>query len=323
MVAYQRPESLAQILQVLASEKFDFICIAIDGVDPKNVGAKERNERIRRIATDFHLKHTKLVQVIDRNENLGITLNFMKSVSLALTKVEYVCVLEDDCIPSPGFSLYLRSVVTLKVSESTKLYSLFRPNLSKVPRAAYYTHCPVMWGWMISRESWVVVLNDIQIQGRKSPLLTDYRFLYQGFLFSGFSRVVNGQKDAMDSLFAYIFLTCNYLALIPPINLISNIGTGELATNTKRNSFMFHTRAEIWSGEDVSPSASLTSIRQSDFQIFSKMTGWKLHRTFSSYIKLRLTRPFSNPQGQIDVRRAIAESLEVMASPIQQFKSLE
>ncbi len=307
MVGYQRPHSFAEILGVLADEEFDVIFIAIDGAkDDSDTELKVRNNEIRKIAENFASEHPGRVQVLLQRRNVGITRNFLESISLAFRDVEHLCVLEDDCVPSQGFSNYINSVLSKEVSPKALLISLYRPDLVGLPAQAFYTHCPLMWGWVISRKSWLKLLKEILRLSDESPLLLNPRLLYQGFFFSGFFRVISGKKDALDNLFAYVFLVCDYLTLVPPINLVSNVGTGEFATNTIHDGFMFNTATENWNSQSLLkiPTKERTSLL--DFKLYSKMTNWKFHHLLSSYFKVKV-------HSQKSLTRFRNESLELSA----------
>jgi hypothetical protein len=147
-----------------------------------------------------------------------------------------------------------------------------------------------MWGWVISKQNWNLI-NSLITGKFDSGIFRFPRILFQSFLFSGYYRAKNNELDALDALIAYIFSSNDFLTLVPPINLISNIGTGPLATNTSQGSTFHHAKVYPWpTSSDIHlPKPKTTRVFVHDFLIFRKMNGWKIHHLFSNYMRIRMS----------------------------------
>jgi len=287
IVAYQRPVELQRILDLIDGEKFDRVFIVIDHPKYRTRENLERFGDIAQIALNFASSRAN-VEVEVRPSNYGILRNFQYSIAECFKLVNQLCILEDDCIPSVGIKNYIDSVLTLPLDSRIKILTLTRPNLFVESGNFELTHSPLMWGWVVSKENWCLI-SSVMNEDHGSKLFMSPRIAFQSFLYSGYYRARNNQLDALDALVAYIFSSQDFLTLIPPKNLVSNVGTGVLATNTILGSEFHHAMNAPWTSSlfNSSPRMNTARVFFNDLLIFRRMNGWKIHHLISSYLKIR------------------------------------
>ena len=286
VVAYQRPIELQKMLNLVDAEKFDRVFIVIDQPKHKSAENLERFGIVVQTALTFASSRAN-AEVEVRSTNYGILRNFQESIATCFQYVDQLCILEDDCIPSVGIRNYIDSVLSLPLDSRIKLLTLTRPGFFPEFGNFELTHSPLMWGWVVSKQNWNLI-SSLMNKKSGSGLFPFPQIFFQSFLYSGDYRARNNQLDALDALVAYAFSSHDFLTLIPPINLVSNVGTGPLATNTIHGSAFHHAQNGPWNASFMGkvPKISLVKILCNDLLIFRRMNGWKIHHLFSNVFKI-------------------------------------
>ena len=294
IVAYQRPDELQEMLDLVDAEKFDRVFIVIDQPKYKTKENLERFSGVTQTALTFASSRPD-VEVDVRSTNYGILRNFEDAINACFQSVNQLCILEDDCIPSVGIRSYIDSILALPLDSRIKLFTLTRPSFFPSVGNFELTHSPLMWGWVVSKQNWNLI-SSLMNKKSGSGLFPFPRIFFQSFLYSGYYRAINNQLDALDALVAYAFSSQDFLTLIPPKNLVSNVGTGPLATNTILGGAFHHAENAPWSSSFMTkiPKINLAKILLNDFLIFRRMNGWKIHHLFSNYLKIRVLTKYDD-----------------------------
>jgi hypothetical protein len=107
------------------------------------------------------------------------------------------------------------------------------PNIQKTAESVW-TNYPMIWGWGSWSKKWhkmresILAKKKIPIANRISP-----RYL---FWLTGANRVLTGKVDTWDLPLAFEFLNQNKFCILPPVNLITNVGNDAVSTNTNHES---------------------------------------------------------------------------------------
>lgn len=292
VVGFIRPLELSLVLEKVVPQDFDKIFISIDNAGNLEHEFQIKNKKSILVAKTYAIKFPDQIVLIQNEVHVGIIANLKNSIDLAFESVDYLCVLEDDCIPSSDTVSYIKKLIKLDLPQRVKMYSLTRPPISRLSKGYFFTHNPLMWGWTISRSNWQEIKIQIENVKISKHLLLDFRFLFQGFTHSGFVRASKGSFDTLDALFAHTFLVKDYLAICPPINLISNIGVGLDATNTKVADRFMNTQLGKFQVSRNLDLANLKKIKvlRNDFLIWRQMGSWKYRHFFTSILYIVLKR---------------------------------
>jgi hypothetical protein len=236
---FNRPLETSQVLERLRLAKPRRIFLSADGPRPGHPGDLEKCDEVRallarnidwdaEVSTDFSPK------------NLGLRRRMSSAISWALEHVDRVIILEDDCIPETTFFRFCTELLD-RYANDDRVGSITGDNFQP-PRfdcgASYYfsryMHC---WGWATWRRAWM--LNDETMSDW--PEIRESGWL-QG-LFSNPLEVLYW-KQIFDNTHASRINTWDYqwlyscwrhgmLTATPSNNLVTNIGIGITATNTK------------------------------------------------------------------------------------------
>ena len=289
IVGFRRSDEIIQVMNQVKDESFNRVFISIDGALGLSEETVQQNLFARKVVTEFIHENALPWDLIFREVRFGIVKNFTASIDQAFEEVDYLCILEDDCVPASGFLNYFKNALDSKYSDRVKMFTFFRPDTRMISQGSFATHNPLMWGWGLSKKNWAVIKEGISPKSDIQGLARIKLLPFQSFYFSGYSRAVSGKSDALDALISYFLLMNDYLVIGPPRSLISNIGYGPLATNTKVKSRFLGSDTSDWNSNEHSFSAdlSLFSIFKNDYAIAREMNKWKFHHLLSNYLKIK------------------------------------
>ena len=142
-------------------------------------------------------------------------------------------VIEDDCIPTPGFFSYMR-LALVRMGDSDDSYVASGTRLH--PPAAdgvewELNSFPIFWGWGSNSAKWKQLSKLIR---EPLPSFSEYPspFSVQSFYWrAGSRRVREGYVDTWDTLVSEIFYRKKFKNLSPSNSLVQNIGNDEHATH--------------------------------------------------------------------------------------------
>ena len=191
-----------------------------------------------------------------------------------------------------------------------KIISGFRPNLELKPNDSLaLTRSPLTWGWATDLNSWNILWSDIlELNKQKKVINRGIKHYIFNYWKIGFRRSMKGENDAWDILLAFNMLLNDYLTLIPPKNLISNIGTDNRSTNTFKKDHLINIKTFPYSGSKLSLENALEYIDSNDEKIFHKLNSIKYYHLISPYVKnfinrFRTARTNNDLLVRIDVNR--------------------
>lgn len=292
IVGFRRKSELVQVMSKVRDEYFDKVFVSVDSATGLPAKVLNENRAARQSVVEFVGQNRLDWELIFPDSRLGIIGNFTRSIDKAFESVDYLCVLEDDCIPSTGLLKYLRHVANVQFPSKVRMFTFFRPDLPGISEGYFLTHNPLMWGWAISKEDWLEIKRGVIEDSKIHGLAKNFNILFQSFYFSGYCRALSGQSDALDALIAYFLFKKDFLVVGPPVNLISNIGFGDSATNTKTKSTHMNSLTSDWIGTGIAKPIIIEnrfSILSNDYAIARHMNGWKLHHVISNVIKIKLS----------------------------------
>lgn len=291
IVGFRRTSELTQVMVKVRDERFDKVFISIDGAAGMNATVRRENRAARQSAEGFVSQNGLDWDLLFPDTRLGIIRNFKSSIDKAFESVDYLCILEDDCVPSAGLLGYFKDLAEIQFPNKVHMFTFFRPDLPEIREGYFLTHNPLMWGWGVSKENWIAIKKGVLEESRIRGFARSLSLPFQSFYFSGYSRAMSGESDALDALIAYFLIVNDLLVLGPPVNLVSNIGYGETATNTKDMSAYMNSLTSDWVKTDnIEPIVKNKrfSILRNDYAIARKMNGWKLHHLISNAIRIKL-----------------------------------
>jgi hypothetical protein len=151
--------------------------------------------------------------------------------------VDELLILEDDCVPSAGFwEFSAKGFSLMETDKSIGLLcgSQFAPK-EILGSDWILSSYPFHWGWGINSERWSKLRKEMlnQNQLARNSHLSSFESRYWN---AGSNRALRGESDVWDTLFVREMLRTGLKALLPPVNLVKNVGGDSLALHTSSDS---------------------------------------------------------------------------------------
>ena len=238
-ILFNKVEETKLVFNAIRSYKPDYLYISADGPRLSVVGEKERCEEIQAWVL-AHVDWDCTVSTFFRKENVGCGKGPSQAISWFFSQVEEGIILEDDCLPNESFFDYC-SVLLEKFRYDTRISAIsgnnFQPgNTTDVPTDYYFSVFPSSWGWASWRRAWTGFEFTISQweAGNKNRLLK-YLFYEAGYRLWWKNQfdwmAINQPEDMWDFQFHFLSMFRQQLAIIPRVNLVSNIGHGVHGTH--------------------------------------------------------------------------------------------
>lgn len=208
LLVFNRPETTRAVFESIRSARPTEYFVAADGPRPDRKGEAERCEAARKIATtvDWDCKlHTLL-----RQQNLGAGPAVASAVSWFFDQVEAGIILEDDCVPSQSFYKFCEELLAhyqttesvMHIAGHNFQYGRLRGNASY-----YFSRWPHSGGWATWRRAWRHY---------------DFALIPEA-----------DRHDVWDGQWLLSVEKQKGVAILPNVNLVTNIGYGPDATHTR------------------------------------------------------------------------------------------
>jgi hypothetical protein len=168
-------------------------------------------------------------------------------------EVEEAIILEDDCLPAPGFFPFCDELLARYRDDARVMHiggNNYLPKKNKCPWSYYYSKYTLSWGWATWRRAW----KSFDLQVTSWPMVKDLGLLRSLCSDSGerrywsvlFDRQHNGVGNTWDYSWIYSCWVQHGVAILPAVNLVTNIGVGIDSTHDQASSwFMNHPVGEL------------------------------------------------------------------------------
>lgn len=246
ILAFNRPAKLENLLKRLVFLGIKNVYLCCDGPRKDSHDDLDKIRQIRSVVNDQVQIN---INAKWRKTNLGCKCSVINAVSWVLSENDAVIVIEDDCIPSVQFFPFMYKNLLSNLSED--VFAVSGSNLSTknqiIPSTEYfgiktkYFHC---WGWGISKKNWLMI--DFQCK-----FWTDFRNTPNFASICSnpgelrhwqrvFDDIALNHPDSWALPFLLNMWYQNKKAIVPSINLVSNLGFDSLATNTVKGQNINH-----------------------------------------------------------------------------------
>lgn len=229
IISFRRILNVLRLIDGLHNQGVEKIYLAIDGARENDDDSQSQIEiQARSRAAELNID----LKVWRRDSNLGPAVSVITAIDWLFLNEERGVIIEDDLVLSSDAIKYF-DVTLLQYSQNKKVFMITGSNFFDgiIPPTASVisTHYPVVWGWATWRDRWfdyrsaLSSLQSMRIQG------SSFERRYWN---TGLRRCLNGVKDAWDIPLVTYQRTHNFLTVLPPVNLVSNIGFDAFAGNT-------------------------------------------------------------------------------------------
>lgn len=238
LLAFRRPDTTAQVVAALRAQRPARLFVACDGPRPGRTAEAQECRATRELidrSIDWPCEVTRLF----RDQNLGCRRGVSEGIGWFFEHVSEGIILEDDVVPEPSFFGYCRELLA-RYRDDERIGMISGNTFRRTPTldgaSYYFSMYPHIWGWATWRRAWASY--DADMQGWPA-------FREQGRLLDVGSRefardwtkvldaVWRRRIDTWDYVWNYSFWRQGYLACLPAVNLVRNVGFEPTATHTK------------------------------------------------------------------------------------------
>jgi hypothetical protein len=233
---FKRPASTTRFLELIKQAGITKIYIFADG--PRNAIEKRETDLVKENIEQFSISNSSITIVPHySNNNLGLKQNIITGLTKVLKSEEAAIVLEDDCLPTLDFFVFTSQMLT-KYRDNQTIMSVNGTSVGGTFQYSYaFTKYAQCWGWATWARAWK--LYDPRLSSftsAKWKLLADQlviSHLMRWYWGAMLSIVKAGRINTWDFQWSYAHFVHHALAIAPSVNLVTNIGFDEMATNTK------------------------------------------------------------------------------------------
>ncbi|RIK51535.1 hemolytic protein HlpA-like protein [Candidatus Microgenomates bacterium] len=236
---YKRASNLKAFCKILKNLDIKNIYIVSDGA--KSIEYRVRVEKTRRELESL-INWSCNVQKNYSDINLGLKERFRTGINWVFEHTDRAIFIEDDCIPDPSFFTYCDELLE-KYKDDKRIISItgnnFQPRKNQVKDSYYFSRYPHVWGWATWKRVWDQYDSDIvdwpklRSSGWLDKLFPD-RFFTRKFWTYIFDRLHSEKINTWDYQLTYLSLKNSGFNIVPSVNLVSNVGYGDDATNIKQ-----------------------------------------------------------------------------------------
>ena len=234
---FNRPDVTRRVFSAIREAQPPRLYVAGDGPHLGNQEEEKRCKLARSVVDEIDWRCE--VKTLFRKENLGCRKAVSEAISWFFEHEPEGIILEDDCLPSQSFLWYCQELLEHYRDDMRIMHiggANFQFGRNRSPYDYYFSRYPHVWGWASWRRSWKYY-RDIE---HWSPeiLYKIFRSMESNYNFIRFwesvhQKVKSGEIDTWDHQWTFSCWAQNGLAIVPDINLVSNIGFGEDSTHTK------------------------------------------------------------------------------------------
>jgi hypothetical protein len=233
---FNRTETTKQVFEKIRAIKPKYLYVAADGPRDQQEVIKCDNTRaiIKNIDWDCEVK------TLFRDKNLGCGKAVSEGITWFFEHVECGIILEDDCLPEITF-FHFAEILLKKYNNDLKVWHIsgnnFQDNNQRGEASYYFSMFTHIWGWATWRNRWKEYKLNIDNYDIKSDVKI---YTEDNRMFKYFERRKNQVSSNKINTWDYQWLFCMWqhggYSIIPNKNLVTNIGFGDDATNTKSTS---------------------------------------------------------------------------------------
>ena len=236
LFVYNRPEHTHEVLKGLQRNNISKLYIFSDGF--KDEKDKDSVEKVRNLIDSIDWYET---EIIKNKINKGLANSIVYGVNYVLEKYTRIIVLEDDCVPSDDFIVFMEKCFE-KYEDNEKVMNITGYSLpinipSDYPYDIYFSYRSSSWGWGTWRRAWKyfdrnkLILEEIE----KSYGLIKKINRVSEDLIPMLKNQINDKLDSWAVFWAINIVKNNGVCVNPIKSKIKNIGHDGTGTHCGTN----------------------------------------------------------------------------------------
>lgn len=236
---FNRPDLAARVFAEIRKAAPPRLYFSVDGPRPGRSEEAALVQQCRSLAeqVDWDCE----VFTLFREENLGCGKAVSSGIEWFFEHEEDGIILEDDCLPAESFFPFVSALLDRYRDEERIMHvggSNHQRGTKRTPADYYFSRYEHVWGWGSWRRAWqkydyeMATWRVSRDKAWLGSLFGDPRRT-GGFWAGIFDEVKAGRIDTWDYQWRYTIWDHEGCAIIPEVNLISNIGFDERGTHTR------------------------------------------------------------------------------------------
>ncbi len=238
LIIFNRPKNTQKVWEIIRQVKPAKLLVIADGSRADRADDIEKCAATRAVIdlVDWDCEVLKNYSDV----NLGCGLRISSGLDWVFEQVESAIILEDDCLPHPDFFSFCQELLTkyrddLRIMHISGNYLLHKYNKSPPKYSYYFSRYPLIWGWATWRRAWqhydfsMSCLPEILDDGWFDSFLNRREKYVWTRNFVGCYQ----QAYTWDYQWFFSCWIQSGLAIMPNVNLVSNIGFAADATHTQ------------------------------------------------------------------------------------------
>ena len=286
IIAFARADGVERLLKSCNEAGVETIYIAIDG--PKTIEHFRIQTRMIDIINDYRMNRNLEIRVWQREVNLGVAVSILTAINWFFSQEDQGVILEDDlALSSDFFTFSFSSLDYYRTHEEVWLISGSRMKQEiSGSGLSEWSHYPMIWGWASWSCRWADIYTEL-LKGNK-PMFRDILDRRSNYWYIGSERAKKGNIDTWDLPFANAQFRLKKFCVIPPVNLVSNLGFDEYAAHTSGNFYPLNHPAL-----PLPPNWALSSAAdQLNANEYDESSDRNLYRMHWRHMFLRIYAPF-------------------------------
>lgn len=246
-LVFNRLDTTQQVFESIRKAKPPRLYIAADGARAHKDGELEKVKAVRDYVMsniDWDCQVTSLF----RDKNIGCKYAVSSAISWFFKHEEQGIILEDDCLPSQSFFWFCEELLE-KYKNDQRIMMISGTNYllnvrGKIDGDYLFSRHFSIWGWATWRRAWDTYDVELDFCTGEFIARGDYSYLALngglGRAYKGYLELIRDKSvDTWDYQWVFNCIYSYGLSIVPPVNLISNLGVvGAHASGVTENNFL-------------------------------------------------------------------------------------
>ena len=239
LIVFNRPKCTQMVFDAIRIAKPSEFFLIADG--PRTMERGDRDACRDVLALVDRIDWPCKVMRNISTQNLGMRERTISGLDWVFSQVDKAIILEDDCVPDASFFDFCGELLK-RYQDDSRVAMIsgtnFVEDYLQTEYSYYFSHMNHLWGWATWRSSWYRYDRFLQ----RWPEIREARLLSEilepkaavYYWTRIFDQIHKGEgPDTWDYQWYFTNLLNNSLSIVPKVNLVTNIGFGFDATNTK------------------------------------------------------------------------------------------